>query len=210
MAGEMRYEPVIPLLIKKLLCDGEILSEECDSALTKIGTDSVIRAVRDAAPQAPHYFRLSSSGLFGDIHSDLALSTGLELLSLELDPDQRTWLANALVDQFSTEAVDAAQAVVLEDAQDSNDLNFNLVVACKLMAYEVPELKQWERELAEPRRRFAGRDVPSLDFDDFDDLHEDSDPRRTPHELVAMIRVRAVRARSTRSAATANLSCPDD
>ncbi len=63
MAGDMRYEPAIPLIIKKLLVDGELLNEECDKALTKIGTDAVIRAVRDAYPQAPNHFRLYSSGI---------------------------------------------------------------------------------------------------------------------------------------------------
>lgn len=177
MAGEMRYEPAVPLLIQKFLVDGEILNEECDKALTKIGTDGVVQAVRDAYPQAPDYFRLYSSGLFGDIHSDLAVSAGLELLSLELDPDQRTWLANALVDQFSTEAIDAARKVVLEEAQDSYDLKSSLVTACKLMDYDVPELKQWEKELAEPRRGFFGRELPSETFDDFED---DSDLSSLP------------------------------
>ena len=53
MAGSMRYEPAIPLIIKKFLVDGEILNEECDKALTKIGTDSVVRAVRDIYSAVP-------------------------------------------------------------------------------------------------------------------------------------------------------------
>ena len=177
MAGDMRYEPAIPLIIKKFLIDGEILNEACDKALTKIGTDAVIRAVRDTYPQAPNHFRLYSSGILGDIHSDLAVSVGQELLSLELDPDQRTWLAIALVDQFSTEAIDAARTVLLEDPPDFGDLKPSLVVACKLMAYDVPELNQWERELAELRRSFAGRELPPPVFDDLDD---ESDASPTP------------------------------
>lgn len=172
MAGIMRHEPAIPLIVNKLLVDGEILSEECDKALTKIGTDVVIRSVRDAYPQAPDHFRLYSSSIFGDIHSDVAVSAGLELLSLELDLDLRVWLANALVDQFSTEAIDAARTVLLEDHPDSYDLKSSLVVACKLMAYDVPELTQWERELAEPRRLYpSGGFSPRL----LDDLDDESD-----------------------------------
>jgi hypothetical protein len=169
IAGYMRYEPAIPLIIKKFLIDGELLNEECDKALTKVGTDAVVRAVRDAYPQAPNHFRLYSSAIFGDIHSDLAVSAGLELLSLELDPDQRTWLATALVDQFSTEAIDAARTVLLEDPPEFDDLKSSLVVACKLMAYDVPELKQWERQLAGPRRSFASRALPPPVVDDLDD-----------------------------------------
>jgi len=169
MAGDMRYEPSIPLIIKKFLVDGEILNEECVKALTKISTDSVVHAVRETYPQAPNHFRHYSSGILGDIHSDLAVSAGLELLSLELDLDLRTWLATALVDQFSTETNDAARSVLLEDPPESYDLKSSLVVACKLMNYEVPELKQWEQELTEPGQRFGGRGLPSIDFGDLDD-----------------------------------------
>jgi hypothetical protein len=86
-------------------------------------------------------------------------------------------LAIALVDQFSTEAIDAARAVLLEDPPDFGDLKPSLVVACKLMAYDVPELQQWERELAEPKRPFAGRELPDQVFDDLDD---ESDASPTP------------------------------
>ena len=168
MAGHMRYEPAIPLIIKKLLVDGDILNEDCVDALTKIGTDAVIRAVRDTYPQAPDHFRLYSSAIFGDIHSDLALSAGLELLSLEDDRDQRTWLATSLVDQFATEAIDAARPVLLEDAPDSYDLISSLVVACKLMAYDIPDLQRWERELAERRRPLINRVMPAPVFDRLD------------------------------------------
>ena len=81
-------------------------------------------------------------------------------------------MATALVDQFSTEAIDAARTLLLEDHPDSYDLKSSLVVACKLMDYDVPELKQWERELAEPRRPFASRELPPPVFDDLDDESE--------------------------------------
>ena len=169
IAGDMRYEPAIPLIIKKLLIDGEILNEECDKTLTKIGTDEVIRVVRDSFPQAPDHFRLYASGLFGDIHSNLALSTGLELLPLEHDRELKAWFAAALVDQFSTEAIDAARLVLLEEEPKFTDLKSNLVVACKLMDYDVPELKQWERELNVQRGPIATRDLPTPVFDNFED-----------------------------------------
>ena len=92
-----------------------------------------MQAVRDILSTGPHHFRLYSSGIFGDIHSDSAVSAGLELLLMELDLDLRTWLATALVDQFSTEAIDAARTVLVEDHPDSYDLKSSLVVACKLM-----------------------------------------------------------------------------
>lgn len=153
IAGHMRYQPAVPLLIKKLMVDGEILNEEAVRALTKIGTDGAIAAVRDAYPQAPGHFRLYATGVLGNIHTDLAVSAGLELLAQESDFDQKVWLANALIGQYSTETIEAGRAVLLEDDPEFNDLKSSLVVACKLMDYQVPELEQWERELAAPRLR---------------------------------------------------------
>jgi SEC-C motif len=167
MAGHMRYEPAIPLIIKKLLVDGDLLNEACDRALTRIGTDTVVRAVRDVYPQAPEHFRLYSSGIFGDIHSDLALASGLELLSWEQDFHLKAWLAAALVDQMATEAIDAACTVLAEDP-DSSDLMSSVVVACRMMAYDVPGLQQWERELAERRRPSISRGLSPPAFNRLD------------------------------------------
>ena len=56
LAGEMRYEPAVPLIIGKLHEDSEVLGEECLDALVKIGTDSVICGVGEAFPSAPWSF----------------------------------------------------------------------------------------------------------------------------------------------------------
>jgi len=161
MAGEMRYEPATGLLVKKLHVDGGLHNEQCVEALIKIGTDTVVQAVRDAYRQAPDYFRLYASGIFGEVHTDLAVSAGLELLAWEPDFNQRMWLAVKLQGQFSSEVVDAARALPLDGHGDSYDLKVDLVAACKLMEYEVPELKRWEREIAEPRRPVAAKRLPA-------------------------------------------------
>ena len=170
MAGGMRYEPAVPELVGKLRMDGEVLNEQCVESLTKIGTDSVVQAVRDAYPQAPNHFRLYGSGLFGNVHSDLAVSAGIELLSMELDHGLRNWLATELVDQFSTEAIDAARQVLLDDP-DCYDLKLGLTTACKLLDYDVPELEQWQQDVVEAskRRQLAGFATSQALFDEVDD-----------------------------------------
>ena len=86
----------------------------------------------DAYPQAPEHFRLYSSGIFGDIHSDLALSAGLELLSLEFDLSsenlvgERRWSINSQPRPLTPPA-----RCLLEDDPDSYDLKSSLVVACQ-------------------------------------------------------------------------------
>src|SRR5262245_55933820 len=46
-AGEMRLERAIPLVVSKLHECGEILSEECVTALAKIGTDAAVEAITE-------------------------------------------------------------------------------------------------------------------------------------------------------------------
>jgi hypothetical protein len=47
LAGEMRLERAIPLVVKKLHECGEVLSEQCVEALGKIGTDAAAAAVAE-------------------------------------------------------------------------------------------------------------------------------------------------------------------
>jgi hypothetical protein len=146
IAGEMRSEAAIPGLIAKLKVDDEYNLEWSMEALIKIGTDSVIRAMREAYPDAADYFQLYGSTVFGTIHSDFATATGLELLALDCHTEDRWHLAMSLVDQLSTEAVDAARELIAEEGFVP-DLAYATVEACPVMEYEFPELEEWKRKL---------------------------------------------------------------
>ncbi len=158
MAGEMRHVPAIPLLIEKLHEDGDISNEECMTALVKIQTDGVVEAVREAYPDAEDYFRLYASGVFGRIHSDAAVATGIALLKIERDLDQQEFLARDLLDQFSTEVNEAVRAIVLDDP-DLLDLKRSLVTVCTLMEQDFPELDEWRKDAQE---QFLGRPLRDL------------------------------------------------
>ena len=45
LAGEMRLERAIEPIVQKLHLEGEILWEECVTALAKIGTDTAVEAI---------------------------------------------------------------------------------------------------------------------------------------------------------------------
>ena len=47
LAGELRLQRAIPLIVKKLHACGDVLSEECVEALGKIGTDAAAEAVAE-------------------------------------------------------------------------------------------------------------------------------------------------------------------
>ncbi len=152
LAGELRHEPAIPLIVAKLHEDGDVLSEQCKDALVKIGTDAVVEAVRDAYPTAEWHFRLYANAVFGGIPSDLAVQTGIKLLETEEDLDLENFLAQALVEQFSTEGNEAAYRVLRSDP-DLRDLRDKLVTACTLMGQEFPELEGWRKEMRDEKQR---------------------------------------------------------
>ena len=152
LAGELRHQPAIPLIVAKLHEDAEVLSEECQIALARIGGDEVIRAVSQDYPAAEWHFRLYASGVLGRVHTDLAVQTCIDLLPKEKNLDLVNWLAQALVDHFSFEGNAVARKVLLDDP-DLATLREALVPACTLMGQEFPELEEWRKEEQENKRR---------------------------------------------------------
>jgi hypothetical protein len=151
LAGELRHEPAVPPLVARLHQDAEVLSEECLAALVRIGTDGVVRAVRNHYPAGEWHFRLYATGVLGRVHTDLAVAACVELLEYEEDLDLQNWLAQALVAHFSFEGNEAARRVLLGDP-DLFDLRQALVTACTLTGQNFPELERWRQEVGEQMR----------------------------------------------------------
>jgi len=95
MAGEMRLESAVPLIVKKLHEHDDLLHEEGERALWKIGTDDVVEAVGADYVQADWSYRLFANSVLECIHSDLTVAKCLELLPNEEDTDLRVWLGQA-------------------------------------------------------------------------------------------------------------------
>jgi hypothetical protein len=148
LAGQLRLEPAIPLLVGKLHQVGELLSDECLRALVKIGTDDVVRAIRHDYPTAEYHFRLYATGVLEEIHTDLAVAACTQLLGEEKDLELQNMLAQSLVKHFSFEGNEVARKVLLDDP-DLFDLQCALVPACTLMQQNFPELDPWRKEIEE-------------------------------------------------------------
>src|SRR5262249_23315370 len=86
LAGEMRVEQAIPLIVKKLHDMGELLSEQCVEALGKIGTAAAAEAVAKGWLDTAWDYRLYASGALEGIHSATTVRKCLELLS-----QRKTW-----------------------------------------------------------------------------------------------------------------------
>ena len=181
LAGELRHEPAIPLLVGKLHQKGEVLSEECHNALVKIGTDSVVQALLQEYPTAEGHFRLYASGVLGHVHTDLGVTASIRLLGREEDLELQNWLAQSLVEHFSYEGNEVARRVLLDDP-DLVDLQCALVPACTLMEQDFPELAQWREEIHETTQPKTPRANPG---------HQ-TPPKKVPAASVPLPRPRPV------------------
>ena len=159
LAGETRLESTIPLLITKLIDDGEWLNVECAQSLTQIGTPAVLEAVADAYSNAPRHFRLYATQPLEFIRTDLAVEKCLLLLRQEKDQQIRLDLAHALLSQFSQEGIEEARKLLVGRKLnvESLELRNYLVETCTIMGERFQEYDEWlateNAEKAEHRRR---------------------------------------------------------
>ncbi len=153
LAGEMRLEAAIPLIVKKLHEGGDLLLSECERALSKIGTDAVVEAVCTDYAQAERSYRLFGSGVLERIHSDLIVTKVLELLPQERDKDIRVWLGHALLRQLDFEGVEPLHKLILDGPLDPEmrGLRQDFLTACTLMEVRFPEFEQWKEDAEHDR-----------------------------------------------------------
>jgi len=151
LAGEMRLERAIPLVVKKLHECGDVLSEECVEALGKIGTDAAAEAVTDGWLEAVWDYRLYATSALEKIHSDTTVRKCLELLPQDKELDIRTKLADALLGQFADEGIEPVRQMVERRAYDpmNSDLMRKLVAVSTVLGVTFPELPIWKREAEE-------------------------------------------------------------
>lgn len=190
LAGEMRLQAAVPLVIGKLREDADWLSEECKRALKKIGSDGVVKAIAEDFPKADWSFRLYSAAVLEGIHSDLCVESCLNLLRQEKDKDIQTELGQAALSHFADEVVEPVRQLILHREMDSELLHLeeNLVTTCTLMEVDFPELERWKEETRDTtawRRKLLAQkcDLPPIagqieeDFDDKNEAESDSKPK---------------------------------
>ena len=159
LAGEMRLERAIPLVVKKLHECGEVLSEQCVEALGKIGTDAAAGAVAEGWLESEWDYRLYATSALEKIHSDTTLRKCLELLLQEKKLDIKTELADALLAQMAEEGIEPVRQMVQQRAYDSGmcDLMSRLVAVSTILGVTFPEYSIWKREAEEKWARMEQR-----------------------------------------------------
>ena len=159
LAGEMRLERAIPLIVKKLHLCGEVLSEECVEALGKIGTNAAAEAVTEGWLDSEWDYRLYATSALEKIHSDTTVRKCLALLPQDKDLDIKTKLADALLGQFAEEGIEPVREMVQQGDYDpvSVDLISHLVAVSTILGVTFPEYPIWkqqaEEKLAKQERR---------------------------------------------------------
>lgn len=163
LAGEMRLERAIPLIVRKLHLLGDVLSEACVDALGKIGTDAAAEAVTEGWQDAEWDYRLYATSALEKIHSDTTVRKCLELLPHDKELDIRTKLADALLSQYADEGIEPVREMVQRRAYDSmcSDLMRKLVAVSTVLGVTFPEYPIWKRE-AEERRGTQERKMKEM------------------------------------------------
>ncbi len=178
LAGEMRLEAAVPMIVKILHEDDDLLHEEGEWALWKIGTDDVVEAVCADYAQADWSYRLFANSVLECIHSDLTVTKCLEFLPKEEDADLRVWLGQALLRQFSFEGIEPLRQVILKGPLDDPEmlgLREDLLTSCKLMEVTIPEFDQWTEESKhdeEQRKNYYAEKFGKLSGDRDEDDYE--------------------------------------
>lgn len=155
LAGEMRLEPAIPLIVAKLHDFGELLAEECVTALAKIGTDQAALALGEGFLAEGWDYRLYASGAFDALHADATVAKCLELLPQETEADIRTNLANGVSANFASEGIKPVRQLILRQEYDPGmlDLPSTLATVATIMGVTFPEYDQWKKEAEERQER---------------------------------------------------------
>jgi hypothetical protein len=149
LAGHLRLAAAVPRLIVRFEDDvdndGQWYCYKCAEALVRIGTDDVIRAVAERYPSACWDFRAVSARIFEGIHSEFTVEQGLALMATEGDDTLRSYLADSLLYQFDSAAIEPIRDLILRGKCDDLEEQMirRLIAVSALMDIPVPEVEPW-------------------------------------------------------------------
>ena len=149
LAGELRLQDAIGLLITKLHEDGDdLVNEEAIRALKLIGGESVLEGILQAFPTAPWHFQFHSSCVLGNLRADQTAARCLELhTSARFADDIHEQLLLAVLKNFSQDGIEPARQWTLRHGGELYD---ELLAVAILAGVTFPELSEW---MDESRRR---------------------------------------------------------
>ena len=147
LAGEMRIEAAIPVLMRKSKSEHERIIDDALSALERIGSDAVVHAIDRAWWNANQDTRCSYAILLGNIRSDESVKWCRAFLAGEEDAEVQLLLANSILGNFETEAIELLLPLVAKDdlAPDQRDFRYRLVAIATIMGKTFPRFERWHK-----------------------------------------------------------------
>ena len=182
LAGKMRLERAVPVVVERLHESDWELGDDCETALIAIGGDAVVGALVEHWGDEDGEFRRAAADVLECIHSDRSLRECLALFAAE-DEDEdegetKEFLANALLGQFADEAIEPVRQMLLEYDGDLpceiHDLRERLVATATVLGVSFPEYDAWYAATAKGRWGRPGLDDHRI-RDNFDDEEEDEE-----------------------------------
>ena len=153
LAGEMRLEAAVPLLMRHVgNASDPGMAEWAAAALQRIGGNVVVREIDarwwDSGPE----FRRAAAAVLDRIRGELCVERALAFFLAEEDPETLLVLAEALLSNFATEDVEwiwkyVAELADAEREPDARDLRYHLVAVYTVMGTTFPWFDAW-REAA--------------------------------------------------------------
>jgi hypothetical protein len=168
--GHARYEAAVAALVDKFAIDADVLREETNRALSRIGTLEVIQRLADFYPGKPWDVRLYADGPLESIKRPQSVDALLKVLQVELaieaNPDaddeggdlvEQALLA--LVQLGSLAGLDESRRLIAQSPHDPEmvDLAECLIATAAMNGVTLDEESTWRRRAKIHQERFAGR-----------------------------------------------------
>jgi hypothetical protein len=148
LAGELRLQEAIPSIVALLHDADDWIYEEGHRALVKIGGDAVVEELARAYVSGNLDVRLSAASILENISTDLSVETSRRLFETEEEHHLQCELLQAMLMNFSTDAIEPARQFVLQTPLDPDviEVRNDLLVACKMLGETIPEFDAWTEE----------------------------------------------------------------
>ena len=182
LAGRMRLEAAVPILVERMMEDDFDLGDSCSFALQWIGGDVVVRAIAEGWSESEGEYRRSAAEVLEHVHSDSSAAKCLEFFAEEEEEDTRDFLVMALLGNFAEEAVEPIHEMLDVDDEDEVDvdperidLKYRLTAVCTISGLSFPDYEAWHNLAVEENWGWGWqeRDRIRENFDDDDDEEED-------------------------------------
>jgi hypothetical protein len=164
LAGELRLKEAIPFLLDNVRIDGDLICEIAVDALAKIGTEEVVREVRECFLKEPWHFRLFAQDVLGRIKLPACEEALIEILPWEEEIDIATALADCLCRLLSVKGIPMVKKFIDEGYERSLlSLEESLYINCIINGIDMPELKKWKQAIEEEEKRISPVDSIFMD-----------------------------------------------